>query len=69
MRKYLELIEEVRKIDPRAADFLNSKDARKIGRFRESSYLSSCFHWRYSPQGYGYWREICDRLPEHMGWR
>lgn len=69
MRKFLQLIEEVRKVDPRAADFLESKDARKIRFFKEKENINDCFLWVNAPQGHEYWRKIAEAIPQPYGWK
>lgn len=59
---YVELVGKVRKIDPAAADYLESKELRKNKSFVYSGDIFSSFSWLITPQGHAYWHNIAQRL-------
>lgn len=61
---YVELVGKVRKIDPAAADYLESKELRKIGRlgFDYDGSIYCVMEWGLTPQGHKYWESIAKRL-------
>ena len=63
---YVELVVKVRKIDPDAADYLESKELRKTGGcgFQYRGNLSSVMVWFATPQGHDYWENIAEKLWE-----
>ena len=65
--KVEELIEKVRKIDPKAAEYLE-KEAPKLPRYvtpgGETSGLSGIIYWETTPQGHNYWESIARQLGE-----
>lgn len=61
---YVELVGKVRKIDPNAADYLESKKLRKIGGcgFDYSGDILYVMDWQSTPQGHSFWKKIADKL-------
>jgi hypothetical protein len=68
------LIREVAKIDRKAAIFMQRRlpllRVRKLIVLKTlpSNSLNSCFLFAKTPQGFNYWNNICDQLPEPYGW-
>jgi len=60
-KTYEELIANVQKIDPSAAEYLQT-EAQKLPDFSPSSDLLGVFYWDNSPQGHDYWSAICRQL-------
>lgn len=63
---YVELVGKVRKIDPDAAKYLESKELRKIGGsgFHYIGIISGVMVWSFTPQGHDYWQNIENKLRE-----
>jgi len=64
--KVEDLIEDVRKIDPGAAPYLDS-DAQNLSSWSwipEFSTLSTIFIWHETPQGWDFWNHIDTLLEE-----
>jgi hypothetical protein len=61
---YVELVGKVRKINPEAAAYLESKELRKIGGCGFDYYgdLSFVMDWKYTPQGHSFWQKIADKF-------
>lgn len=60
-KAYRALIRRVRRIDPDAADYMQT-DARKLESFTPGSELICIFLWTHTPQGFHYWWRIEDQL-------
>lgn len=59
--KFLEMVEEVRKIDPNTADWLLAQPlGEESGRCNQ---LASCMIWAITPQKHDYWLRIAKQLP------
>lgn len=72
MKKFMQLVDEIRLVDVDAAKYLIS-DARKLPSFKESRYLCAVMVWMETPQGFEYWRKIaaqiehgCDAIKRHL---
>jgi len=55
--EYSGLIDRVRKIDSKAADYMQS-EARALLRFSPGVSLLNCFAWSDTPQGRPYWKAL-----------
>lgn len=70
-KKYLELINEVAKIDKKAALYLvemacfTKKDKRTV-MFEYDGMLGSVMDWSSTKQGHEYWDRISGRLPREI---
>lgn len=53
-----ELIEKVREIDPKAADYIEAQDLLPSVGPSNDLELSQLFTWHHTPQGHDYWRGI-----------
>lgn len=66
MTKFFKLIDNVKKIDNNAAlHLLNIVNDHKISVnvcLENSDNLGDAFVWSKSPQGLGYWSDICNKL-------
>ena len=63
---YLQLVENVRTIDPEAAEYM-VLCAPHLNRFAFYGDLPSAFMWSDTPQGYTYWSELNKKLAKN-GW-
>jgi hypothetical protein len=61
MDSYQELVEIVRKVDPAAADYLDT-DARKRHDFYPCGCLNLVMRWQDTPQGFAYWDEVSEKI-------
>ena len=55
--EYSGLIDRVRKIDSKAADYMEN-GARALQGFSPGVLLLSCFAWSDTPQGHPYWKAL-----------
>jgi hypothetical protein len=61
MHDYANLIEKISLIDMEAANYMIYK-APYLKNFCYSFYLSCCFNWERTPQGFLYWSDIQDKI-------
>lgn len=62
---YVELVGKVRKINPEAADYLESKELRKsVSSFIYAGRISSAMSWGETTQGHSFWWGISRELGE-----
>lgn len=59
--EYQILINEVRVVDPEAAEYLE-RGAPRLTDFAHSGNLADCFTWCDTPQGHYYWYSIDRRI-------
>ena len=62
-KRYLNLVDRVRKIDENAADYL-LYEAPHLPGFADYPKLCSVFAWTETPQGHAYWENIAQQLGE-----
>lgn len=67
LKAYLNLVEQVAKIDHAAAMYMRqllteTEDHKHYLMFELSGGLHTVFVWNFTPQGYCYWKRICAEI-------